>query len=615
MKAIILAAGYGNRMRPLTDNLHKTLLEVGGQTIIDRIIVCLLKNKISEIIVATGYLSDQLESHLLKTYPQINFKFVHNPRFHETNNIYTLSLVMDSINIDDDIILIESDLVCDSMIIRRIINSEHSNVALVDKFRSGMDGTVVAIRDGVITNIIPPHLQNINFDFSDKYKTLNIYKFSKEFCNTTFRKLLSYYAKIIDDNCYYELILGILIYLQRETIHVEIINGEKWSEVDDPNDLCVANYMFAEDKQLEILENAFGGYWNHDILDFCFIRNMYFPNYSMIAELRNNLPRLICNYGSKQDVLNQKLAYLLLCNKERLTVLNGSSQIFPLIKEYFKDKKALIPEPTFGEYPRSFGNHFTYSDSVGIDVKEIEIKAKDCQLVVIVNPNNPTGSWIQTEWIFKFAQKNPDKIVIIDESFIEFSDTISIINFLEKERLDNIIVVKSLSKSLGISGIRLGYIYSSNETFNSFVKESIPIWNLNSVAENFLEIILKHRNSLKHAIALTIKDREDFRKSLENLKFVRHVYPSGANFLLISLFKELIGVNNLTKELLIKHSIYIKDVSRKFNKGNIYLRLAVRLPEENKKLIDSLTELVTEHNSLEAIIKCNTIEGTKIKDA
>ena len=603
MKAIILAAGYGNRMKPLTDNTHKTLLKVGGVTIIDRLIMSLSENKISDIVVVTGYLSGQLESYLLKQYPQVSFKFVHNGRFNTTNNIYSLSLAMNSIDIDDDVILIESDLVCDQSVLPRIINSKHSNVALLDKYKSGMDGTVVAVSGDIITSIIPPHLQDSNFDFSDKYKTLNIYKFSKEFCDTTFRKLLTYYAQAIDDNCYYELILGILIYMQQEKIYAEIIDGEKWTEVDDPNDLWLADYMFGQTKKLELLQSTFGGYWNHDILDFCFIRNMYFPNNSMLAEMRSDLQQLILNYGSKQNILDQKLAYMLLCDKDRLTVLNGVSQIFPLLRDRFENKKALIPQPTFGEFPKTFKDHVTYGDAVGINVEEIEEKARECQVVVIVNPNNPTGSWLPTEWIYKFSENNPDKMIIVDESFIEFADTPSILSLLETRALDNVIVMKSLSKSLGIPGIRLGYVYSSNESFNHFIKERIPVWNLNSLAENFLEIALKHRVSLKQSITLTIKDREDFKKALMALDFVRCVYPSGANFLLVSLFKELQGVNGLVRALLDNHSIYVKDVSEKFNDGNYYLRLAVRLPQENVFLVDSLKAEVVKQNSAETIIK------------
>ena len=159
MKAVILAAGYGNRMRPLTDSRHKTLLEVGGKTIIARIIDALLGHSINEIVVVTGYRNEELTGYLRSNYPKVAFEFVHNPRYRETNNIYSMSLAFDSIEISGDIVLIESDLIFDPAVLDRLMSSPYPNVALVDHFRSGMDGTVVTVDDGIVTSVIPPHLQ------------------------------------------------------------------------------------------------------------------------------------------------------------------------------------------------------------------------------------------------------------------------------------------------------------------------------------------------------------------------------------------------------------------------------------------------------------------------
>lgn len=590
MKALILAAGYGNRMRPLTYTKHKTLLTVNNKTIIGRIIDGLYDNGVRNIIVVTGYLADDLSNYLVKNYSNIKFEFIHNPRYRETNNIYSLALAMTSTEIDDDLILIESDLVYDSSVIKRIINSKYTNVALVDKFRSGMDGTVVTIQDNVITSIIPTHLQGTNFNFSDKYKTLNIYKFSKEFCNTTFKQLLTYYAKIIDDNCYYELILGILIYMQRETIYAEIINGEEWSEVDDPNDLNVCEFIFNKDNRLNILEKTFGGYWAHNILDFCFIRNMYFPSSSMLSEMKNNLPMLIQNYGSKQEILNEKLSYFLLYKKENLNLLSGASQVYPILKNLYSNKKVLMPSPTFGEYSRVFSNREFYYDEVGIDFNEIEKKGASCDIVVFVNPNNPTGSLISADLIYKYAEKNSGKLIIVDESFIDFANSKSIIDLLEEKPMNNILTVKSLSKLLGIPGIRLGFTYSTDSDLNKKIFDALPIWNINSLGEYFLEICLKHRNCLNQAFKKTIKDRENFIRLLSKQNFIEKAYPSKANFILTEFKKNDKSLEELVKHLLAKNSIYVKDISKKFSNNIDYLRLAVRLPEENERLVKCMKE-------------------------
>ena len=100
MIAIILAAGYGNRMRPFTDNEHKTLLKINNVTIIDNIIDSLIKNSIKNIVLVTGYRSEELKKYLIVNYKKINFRFVNNEDYRKTNNIYSLSLAFKNININ-----------------------------------------------------------------------------------------------------------------------------------------------------------------------------------------------------------------------------------------------------------------------------------------------------------------------------------------------------------------------------------------------------------------------------------------------------------------------------------------------------------------------------------
>ncbi len=589
MKALILAAGFGNRMSPLTNNKHKTLLEIDGEPIMDRIINSLLINSVNEILVVTGYRSEELISHLENTFPNVMFEFVHNERFRETNNIFSLSLAFEQKIIDDDILLIESDLIYTTEVISKAINSSYDNVALVSPYAIGLDGTVVQVQNNQITNIFPPHLQDENFNLFDKFKTLNIYKFSKEFCNNEFKKLLTYYANVIDDNCYYELILGILIYMQKRTIYCEIIENDKWVEVDDPNDMMGAEFVFNKKNRLNILEDSFGGFWNFDVLDFCFIRNMYFPTTSLMAEIRNNLTWLLNNYGSKQKILNRKLSYVLQYKEDNLIVLNGAAQIFPILRIILKNRQVLIPTPTFGEYNRIFNNPNTYTDSIGFNEEEISQKLRLSDSIVFVNPNNPTGSILSTEWIFDLSNKNPDKLFIIDESFIEFSEQKSIISYLENSRNNNILVIRSMSKSYGMPGVRLGFVYTNNEIIKEQIIQNLPIWNLNSVAEFFLEIILKNKRALINSFAQTKLDRNDFRNKLQQQNYIKKAYESEANFLLISIDNSKYDSSNLVLYLLNECNIYIKEVSEKLNKNGFrFYRIAVRLPHENDLLITSL---------------------------
>lgn len=590
MKAIILAAGYGNRMRPLTDDTHKTLLKIAGQPIIDRILTGLAENGISEIVLVTGYRSGELESHVMARHPGMNFTFVRNERFRETNNIYSMALAFEQAEIDDDILLIESDLIYEPAVIRKIIDSPYENVALVDRYRTGMDGTVVSLAGDRIISVIPGHLQDENFAFSDKFKTLNIYKFSREFCKTKFSKILTYYAKVIDDNCYYELILGVLIYMQQVSINAEIIENEKWAEVDDANDLRVAEYIFSPESRRSLLEKSMGGYWSVDTLDFCFIRNMYFPNSSMLSELKNNLPKLLQNYGSTQSILNQKLAFFLLCDSENVTVLNGLSQVYPLLRARFAGKTALIPGPTFGEYLVIADKIMTYADVFGADASELADKIPSADIIVVVNPNNPSGSSIDSAYVLQLAGKYPDKTFIVDESFIEFSHQIPMQQLLAEKPLPNVLVLRSLSKSLGVPGLRLGYAYSHDQAFNTWLNSQVPVWNLNSMAEHFLEIILKHRKSLAESIETTKADRAQLISGLRQCNRFERVSDSQGNFVMASISNKD-AAQELVGHLLKSENIFVKNLSSKYREPQGFLRFAVRTPAENAHLLEAIRRM------------------------
>lgn len=581
-------------MRPLSDKTHKTLLEVGGKTIIGRIMDGLIENGIAETAVVTGYRAEDLTTFLRAAYPDHRFHFIHNARFAETNNIHSLALAFENLPLDRDVILIESDLVYEPAVLTRLLRSPHPDVALVDHYRTGMDGTVVSISSGIVTSVIPPHLQQQDFSFAGKFKTLNIYKLSKELCCGQLRRLLTFYARFIDDNCYYELILGMLIYMRQARIYAEILEGELWAEVDDPNDLHAAEFMFNRASRGAILERTAGGYWAHRLLDFCFLRNMYFPTPAVLAEIRNSAAALVQNYGSKQTVLNEKLSYLLLCDAANLQVLNGASQVYPFLRRRFCAARALLPRPSFGEYKAAFPCHVDYEDDGLGSVERVFDLARDADVVVFVTPNNPTGTVFDPAEMLAFARRNPDKTVFADESFLAFHSgelcgAGSLVRLLEKDPLENLHVVCSLSKTLGVPGLRLGYVYSRNAELLRDLGSDVPIWNLNSVAEFLMEIVLKHRTGIEESLHKTAKDRESLRALLQSLGPVDSVWPSGGNFLLVRFHWNADRGDAEAARLLAEHAVYVKNVSARFEDGRAWWRVAVRLPEENALLVDALS--------------------------
>ena len=597
MRAVILAAGYGRRMRPLTDATHKTLLRVAGKTIIGRIMDGLIENGIEETAVVTGYRAEELVSYLRAAYPGHSFHFIHNARYRETNNIHSLALAFEQLPLDRGILLIESDLIFEPAVLTQLLRDPHKDVALVDRYRAGMDGTVVSVSNGVITNVIPPHLQQEDFSFAGKYKTLNIYKLSAELCGGQLHRLLTFYARFIDDNCYYELILGMLIYMRQAQIHATIVEGALWAEVDDPNDLHAAEFVFDGARRGQILDRTMGGYWAHNVVDFCFLRNMYFPTAAVLAEIRNSAAALIQNYGSRQEVLNEKLSYLLLCEASCLEALNGASQVYPFLRRRFEGAKALIPAPTFGEYKAAFPCHETYADEGTFSIEKVERAAGNAGVVVFVTPNNPTGTVCDVAEILAFAGRNPGKTILVDESFLAFHTMElcgagSMVRLLERDpTIGNVHVICSLSKTLGMPGLRLGYVYSRNPEFLRGLRAELPIWNLNSVAEFLMEVALKHRASIEDSLRATARDREALRELLGSLDPVESVMPGSGNFLLVRFRWSAERGRAGAAALLTERAMYVKDISARFHDGRAWWRLAVRSPEENVQLCDAIRAL------------------------
>jgi len=589
VNAIVLAAGIGGRMRPLTDTTHKSLLTVGDTTILGRIVDGLLAIDVRDILVVTGYRDDQVRAWLHAHYPAVPFAFVHNARYAETNNIVSLAMALEHAKLDEDVVLVECDVLFDPALLRRLVGPERGNVALVDRYRPGMDGTVVAVEDGMVTQVFPPHLQGEDFDYRDKYKTLNVYRFEGGFCRTRFRPLLACYADVVDSGAYYELVLGMLVNMHRERVRAEIVDGERWTEVDDPNDLAGARFVFEPARRLEILERAFGGHWNFDVLDFTFMRNMYYPTDAMMAAMRRALPALARSYGSTQRVLNEKLALALRCAPARVQCLHGAAQLFPLLPELLPPGPALLPAPTFGEFPRWFPGHATYGDAVGVDLAALAARAADHAVVAVVNPNNPTGTTLSTAWLHALAARHPATMFVVDESFVEFSGEIPLRRRLDEAPLPNVLVLASLSKSLGVPGLRLGYAYTGNPALCAAVGARIPIWNLGAPAEFFLELLLKFQRELDESLAQTTADRAELTERLAALPGIAAVHPSGGNFVLAALGGGEPGrARRLVERLLVHDGIYVKDVSAKLPDGGAFLRIAVRRPAENARLVSAL---------------------------
>lgn len=590
----------GRRLGKLTANDTKCMVRLGGVPIIDRMISQIISNGINKITLVVGYKADHLIEHLSGRFPGVEIGFIRNTIYDKTNNIYSLSLAKDLL-MEDDTILLESDLVFEDGILEKILGNDYPDLALVDKYESWMDGTVVKLgEDNTIVNFISK--KAFDFGEADKYyKTVNIYKFSKSFSRGKYVPFLEAYCKSLGNNEYYEQVLKVISLLDNPQLKALMLDGEKWYEIDDIQDLDIAEALFAEDRtRLSKYYGRYGGYWRFpDMLDFCYLVNPYFPTQRMENEMAANFDTLLREYPSGMKVNSMLAERLFGLDSGYVCVGNGAAELIKAVMEC-SDCRIGVSLPTFEEYPNRThsdpvlfhpGNRdFSYSADDLMDY--FEDKGIGCLLVI--NPDNPSGNFIPVKDILRLCKwtENRGIRLIVDESFVDFSEGGRSNSLLNDEALSaypSLMVVKSISKSYGVPGLRLGVLASGDREFVATLKKAVSIWNINSFAEFFMQIFSKYENDYDRACGQFVSERKRFAECLEKIPFLR-VVPSQANYFLCEVLD--MGARELTERLLNSYDILIKDCSTKKGvEGKNYVRIAIRNSADNDRLVKALEDI------------------------
>lgn len=599
MQAIILAAGMGKRLKELTQNNTKCMVKVNGVTLIDRMLHQIERQHLSRIIIVVGYEGQKLIDYVGTLNIQTPIVYVNNPIYDKTNNIYSLALAKDWL-VKEDTLLFESDLIFEDSVLETLVNDPRDTLALVDKYESWMDGTCVKLgSDDDIEAFVPGKKFKFK-EIKDYYKTVNIYKFSKHFSETHYVPFLDAYQSALGQNEYYEQVLRVITMLDEPEIKAKRLDGQRWYEIDDIQDLDIAESIFSpdENEKVALLQGRYGGYWRYPkLLDFCYLVNPYFPPEKMKDELRANFDVLLTEYPSGMRVNSLLAAKNFGVHQENILVGNGAAELIKSLMGYMEGKVGFI-RPTFDEYP----NRYKRENSVDFtpDNKDYSYTVNDLmeyfgdkgiQNLVLINPDNPTGNYIpkaELLRLIKWSAENGIKL-IIDESFVDFAEEENSTT-IEQSILDanpHLFVMKSISKSYGVPGLRLGVLASGDISIIEKMKKDVAIWNINSFAEFYMQIEEKYKKDYSAALVRFRAERIRFQNELAKIKGLR-VIPSQANFVMVEL-EDGTSPKELLKRLLIKHNLLIKELTTKTN-GRNYLRLAVRNTEDNDILIKALKE-------------------------
>lgn len=601
MQAIILAAGMGRRLKKLTENQPKCMITVNGIPMIERMLKQLDHCHLNRIIIVTGHKGEELQSFVSSLPLSTPVTYIDNPVYKTTNNIYSLYLAKDQLLMDDTILL-ESDLIFEQEVLNQIINDPYPNLALVAHFESWMDGTVVLLdkQDNIMK-----FLTRKDFRFEDihsYYKTVNIYKFSRNFSTTHYVPFLEAYSRALGNNEYYEQVLKVISLLDDHDLKATRLENGFWYEIDDEQDLDIAESIFTDSQsRLSRLSKRFGGYWRYPgLLDFCYLVNPYFPNSRFMGEIKASFEILTTSYPSGLDINNLLAAKSLGLDRNQILTGNGAAELIkPLIRS-FKNAVGVL-RPSFEEYGICSQNAVYFNVSTpdytytAQDIMEF-YKDKELDALVLVNPDNPTGNYIPKQEVLSLVQycKARNIIFILDESFIDFSSAEESPSLMCQEILDeyrNLVLIKSISKSYGVPGLRLGLLTCSDPEIINQVRKELPIWNINSLAEYFLQIFEKYKSDYQEALEHFKRTREKLYQSLESIRQLK-LYPSQANFIMCEIIDGC-SASQIAELLLNRYNILVKDLSHKPGmEGREFIRIAVRTEADNERLADGLKHIL-----------------------
>lgn len=601
MQAIILAAGMGRRLKELTQNNTKCMVKVNGVTLIDRMLHQIEAQHLSRIVIVVGYEGQKLIDYIGTLDIKTPIIYVNNPIYDKTNNIYSLFLARDYL-CQEDTLLFESDLIFEDSVVEALIKDPRDTLALVDKYESWMDGTCVKIANDDTIEAFVPGKKFRYKEIDQYYKTVNIYKFSKRFSETHYVPFLEAYSKALGNNEYYEQVLRVITMLDEPEIKAKRLNGQRWYEIDDIQDLDIAESMFAadEDKRVELLQGRYGGYWRYPrLLDFCYLVNPYFPPEKMVDEIKASFDKLLTQYPSGMRVNSLLAAKNFDVKQENILVGNGAAELIKSLMEVIPGKIGIV-RPTFEEYSHRKADediiaYWPQNDNYSYERNDlIEFFGdKDINALIVINPDNPSGNYIEAKELLQLIEwtKNKGIKLVIDESFSDFADEPenSLLDNAILESNPHLFVMKSISKSYGVPGLRLGVLASGDTKLIEYMKKDVSIWNINSFAEFYMQIEGKYKNDYIKALALFREERKRFVKELSEIEGL-HVIPSQANYVMAEITSG-ISAEELTRRLIVNNNILIKNLYPKMDsKEKQFIRLAIKTKEENDKLIAALKE-------------------------
>lgn len=598
MQAIILAAGMGKRLKNLTQNNTKCMVKVCGVTLIERMLRQLERHDLKRIVVVVGYEAKGLIDFISTLGIRTRIEYVENPVYDTTNNIYSLYLACDKMA-EDDTLLFESDIIFEERLLDGLIDDPRDTLALVDRYEPWMDGTCVKLNDSdEITDFIPG--RKFRFDDSGEcFKTVNIYKFSKDFSENCYIPFLKAYQKACGVNEYYEQAINLISRLDEPGIRARRLRGERWYEIDDIQDLDIAESLFESDpaRRLDLFEKRRGGYWRYPKLaEFVSCRNGFFPPEKILDEIKSSFEDLILSRPSGASVLSLVAAKDFGGSAENVIVFRDlGSMIRAWTAENagkvgiigFDEGQTGLPENSdFVFCNAAFEDNFTFG-YIADFIEKNRIKS-----VVLATPDRISGAALKKDELLKLVSWTKERGVRLacDATFAEFSDDCGAADLTEiclPAENDHLFVLRDIAEAYGMNGLGLSVMVAGGSSAAERMKRDLSnLCGVDAFAEYFMQVFEKYKKKYCAAIRSFCAERARVEAELSKIEAVR-LYRSQSTKLLIELKA---GCSRpLAERLLAEYAILVE---RPVGLGEKFIRIALREPSENDRLIGALREIL-----------------------
>lgn len=331
--------------------------------------------------------------------------------------------------------------------------------------------------------------------------------------------------------------------------------------------------------------------------DYCIPANYYFPPPSTMNALSKKIPYALKYYPSSNETIVENIAtFSEIQNPNWIVAGNGSTEIISWLNSIFIKDSLFVPVPSFGRWvdePKGLGVQVytaQYQDTdnqhLGAEQLVHNVKVSEAKNLVICNPNNPTGSIFSREeilWIL--SQLTHLDNIIIDESFIDFSDINPPSVKNDVANFANAWVLKSLGKNLGLHGLRIGFAVSNEKNIQK-IRKHIPYWNINGVSEMLLSLIKEKQQAYNLSREKVIQDTIYLARQIRVIPEV-NVFPVNANFIFFKLCDVIDGIQ-LRDRLLRNHGCFVRTCANKLGSSKQYFRIASRPPSDVNYLVLAL---------------------------